>query len=98
MVDQEFAERLIRLEEREKSNTHRLNKVEVVAEEIHTMSETMVQLIGEVKHTNETVSELKEKVEEMEDKPSARLEQIKSVIIAAVASAIISGFIGAYFF
>lgn len=97
MSDQ-FAERLTRVEERSKSNSHRLEKVEKVTEEIHTMSETMVQLIGEIKHINGNVSELKEKVEELEDKPSARQEQIKTTIIAAIASAIISGFVATYFF
>ena len=42
--------RLTRVEARAKSNTHRIDKLEPIVEEIHTMSETMVQLVEEVKH------------------------------------------------
>ena len=43
-------------------------KLERVTEEIHTMSNTMIQLVEEVKHTNETVSSLDQKVEKMDSR------------------------------
>lgn len=90
--------RLTENEQRAKSNTHRIDKLEPIVKEIHTMSETMVRLVGEVQHTNENVSEIKEKVEVLESKPSARMEQIKTAIIAAIASAIIGGVIATLLF
>ena len=54
VIETEFVERLTKVEERSKSNTHQINDLKPVIEEIHTMSKTMVELIGEVKHTNFT--------------------------------------------
>ena len=68
MQDFEVLERLTKAEERTKSNSHRLDKLEPIVNEIHTMSNTMVQLVEEVKHTNETVSSLDEKVERMDNR------------------------------
>lgn len=68
MQEFEVLERLTKAEERSKSNTHRLDKLEPIVNEIHTMSNTMVQLVEEVKHTNETVSSLDEKVERMDSR------------------------------
>lgn len=90
--------RLTEIEQRSKSNSHRLDKLEPIISEIHTMSKTMVQLVGEVKHTNENVSEIKDKVGVLESKPSARMEQIKTAIITAIASALIGGIIAAFLF
>lgn len=98
MDETEILQRLTKVEERSKSNTHRLDKLEPIIDEIHTMSETMVRLTTEVQHTNASISELKDKVDVLEGKPSARMEQIKSAIIAAIASGLIGGIIAAYFF
>lgn len=68
MQDFEVLERLTKVEERTKGNSHRLDKLEPIVNEIHTMSNTMVQLVQEVKHTNETVSSLDEKVERMDSR------------------------------
>lgn len=98
MNEVDIEHRLTQNEQRAKSNTHRIDKLEPIVNEIHTMSETMVRLVSEVQHTNENVSEIKEKVEVLESKPSARMEQIKTAIIAAIASAIIGGVIATLLF
>lgn len=68
MNETEMEHRLTEVEARAKSNTHRIDKLEKVTEEIHTMSNTMIQLVEEVKHTNETVSSLDQKVEKMDSR------------------------------
>ncbi len=98
MNEVDIEHRLTENEQRAKSNTHRIDKLEPIVNEIHTMSETMVRLVSEVQHTNENVSEIKEKVDVLESKPSARMEQIKTAIIAAIASAIIGGVIATLLF
>ena len=45
MDEKEIVERLTKVEERSKSNTHRLEKLEPIVGEIHTMSKTMIQLV-----------------------------------------------------
>ena len=102
MQETEFLERLTITEERSKSNTHRLDKLEPIVNEIHTMSNTMVQLVEEVKHTNETVSSLDEKVERMDsrvdimerspaDDMRAYRRTAMASIISTIAGAIAAG-------
>ena len=96
--------RLTKVEERSKSNTHRLDKLEPIVEEIHTMSNTLVELVHEVKHTNETVTNLDAKVDrmdgrvdEMEREPVKDYKRIKSSVTDKVVSGII-GFLMAGLF
>lgn len=99
MQDFEVLERLTKAEERTKSNSHRLDKLEPIVNEIHTMSNTMVQLVEEVKHTNETVSSLDEKVERidsrvdlMERSPADEFKTYKQTAGAAIISTIAGAF------
>lgn len=85
--------RLTENEQRAKSNSHRLDKLEPIVEEIHTMSNTMIQLVQEVKHTNETVNSLDEKVarmdsrvDDMERAPAEDVKKYKTTAITAVIS------------
>lgn len=104
MNELEIEHRITEVEQRAKSNTHRINKLEPIVEEIHTMSKTMVELVGEVKHTNENVCALDEKidrmdsrVDEMERAPAEDAKKYKSTaitaIISTVAGALASGLI-----
>lgn len=97
-------QRLTRVEERAKSNTHRLDKMEPIVQEIHTMSETMVRLIEEVKHTNESVKNLDEKIGRIDDRVDvmerAPADDVKiykrtagTAIISTVAGAFATGLI-----
>lgn len=96
--------RLTRVEARAKSNTHRIDKLEPIVEEIHTMSETMVQLVEEVKHTNENVCALDEKIDSMDARvdvmeraPAEEAKRYKSTvvttIIGTVVGALTTGFL-----
>ena len=96
--------RLTKVEERSKSNTHRLDKLEPIVEEIHTMSNTLVELVQEVKHTNETVTSLDAKVDrmdgrvdEMEREPAKDYKRIKSSVAEKVVSGIIGFFMAGLF-
>ena len=88
VIETEFVERLTKVEERSKSNTHQINDLKPVIEEIHTMSKTMVELIGEVKHTNENVSELKDKVDILEKVPGKQWTATKRTFFTAMTSSI----------
>ena len=103
-MEKEEIERLTKVEDRAKSNSHRLDKLEPIVNEIHTMSKTMVQLVEEVKHTNETVSGLDEKVDRMDSRVDvmerAPAEDMKSykrtaatAIISTVAGALATGIV-----
>ena len=88
VIETEFVERLTKVEERSKINTHQINDLKPVIEEIHTMSKTMVELIGEVKHTNENVSELKDKVDILEKEPGKQWTATKRTFFTAMTSSI----------
>lgn len=88
VIETEFVERLTKVEERSKSNTHQIEDLKPVVNEIHTMSKTMVELIGEVRHTNENVSELKEKVEIMEQEPAKQWSATKRTFFTSITSSI----------
>lgn len=86
MIETEYVERLTKVEERSKSNTHQIEDLKPVVNEIHTMSKTMVELIGEVRHTNENVSELKDKVETLEKEPGKQWSATKRTFFTAITS------------
>ena len=100
----EIERRLTKVEERAKSNTHQIEDLKPIVNEIHTMSQTMVELVEEVKHTNENVCTLDEKidsmdarVDEMERAPAVSFKKYKMTavtsIISTVAGALATGLI-----
>lgn len=99
MNEIDIEHRLTDVENRAKSNTHRLDKLEPIVEEIHTMSNTMVQLVQEVKHTNETVNNLDAKVDRMDSRvddmeraPAEDAKKYKSTAVTAIISTIAGAF------
>lgn len=87
-LEMEHERRLTEVEQRTKSNTHRLDKLEPIVEEIHSMSETLVEMTNELKHTNRNVEEIKEKVEMMEREPANNWKDSKNAIISAFLGAV----------
>lgn len=99
MDEIELEHRITEIEQRAKSNSHRLDKLEPIVNEIHTMSNTMVQLVQEVKHTNETVNSLDEKVarmdsrvDDMERAPAKDAKKYKTTAITAIISTVAGAF------
>lgn len=96
MNEIDLEHRLTDIENRSKSNTHRLDKLEPVVEEIHTMSNTMVELVQEVKHTNEAVGRVDNKVDrmgarvdEMEKAPAKEWSNAKRTIFNTILGAVV---------
>ena len=99
MNEIDIEHRLTDVENRAKSNTHRLDKLEPIVDEIHTMSNTMVQLVQEVKHTNETVNNLDAKVDRMDSRvddmeraPAEDAKKYKTTAVTAIISTIAGAF------
>lgn len=87
--------RLTEVEERAKSNTKRLDKLEKVTDAIHEMSNTMVHLVEQSKNTNENVQELKEKVDAIEKEPADNYKALKKTIWTSIITAVLGAIIGA---
>ena len=97
MNELEIEHRITECEQRTKSNSHRLDKLEPIVDEIHTMSNTMVKLVEEVKHTNEAVGSMGEKldkmdsrVDEMENAPAKEWSYTKKAVINQLVGAVIA--------
>lgn len=97
-MDLEHEKRLTAVEERAKSNTHRIDRLEPIIREIHTMSETMVRLVAEIEHTNENVSEIKNKVDSLEQEPAKRWKDSTKALFNAFLGAIGTAAAGAIIF
>lgn len=73
-----------------KSLQHQVDELKEVQHEIRTMNETLVTLTAEIKHTNEHLARHERQLEEIEQQPKARLNQIVTAIIAALAGGLVS--------
>ena len=73
-----------------------ISDLKAVQSEIRTMNETLVTLATELKHTNEHLARHEQKIEYIEKEPRARLQQITTAVIAALAGGLISAFIGMF--
>ena len=73
-----------------------ISDLKAVQSEIRTMNETLVTLATELKHTNEHLARHEQKIEHIEKEPRARLQQITTAVIAALAGGLISAFIGMF--
>ncbi len=88
--------RLTAVEERSKSNTHRLDEMTEKIDEVHRLVTAMEVLAVEQKHIAENitkvqsdVSTLKSQVKEIEQKPVKKWEGIAEKIAKAVIAALV---------
>ena len=71
-----------------------IKDLKAVQSEIRTMNETLITLATELKHTNEHLARHEQKIDAIEAQPKARLQQIATAVIAALAGGMISAIIG----
>lgn len=97
MNETEIEHRLTAVEQKASSNSKRIDKMEHLTDEIHAMSKTMVKLVEQGNQTNQSVNELKNKVDELEKEPAQNYKKLKNTVVTAIVSgvlgAIISGII-----
>lgn len=84
---------LERHEQRLRTLERDISDLKAVQAEIRKMNEALVTLATELKHTNEHLSRHEQKIDAMEEQPRARMQQIVTAIIAALAGGIISAII-----
>lgn len=87
-MDLEHEQRLTKVEERSKSNQHRIEELENLTLEIHIMSKSMVVLCEQMKATSINVETLKDKVEILEQEPAKNWNDAKRTIFNTVLGAI----------
>ena len=85
---------LERHEQQLKTLERDISDLKAVQAEIRTMNEALVTLATELKHTNEHLARHEQKIDAIEGQPRARMQQIITAIVAALAGGLISSIIG----
>ena len=94
-MDLEHERRLTEVEERSKSNSHRLDKLEESTEVINRLATSMEVMAERQEQVVETVGKLDSKVTLLEEKPAKRWDALVDKIVWAIAAALI-GFVLAH--
>lgn len=89
-MDLEHERRLTQVEQRCKSNTHRLEKLEESTEAINRLATSMEVMVNKQEQVAETVEKLDSKVTALEEKPVKRVDSLVDKIIWAVCGAVIT--------
>ena len=89
-MDLEHERRLTQVEQRAKSNTHRLEKLEESTEAINRLATSMEVMVSKQEQVAETVEKLDGKVTALEQKPAKRVDGLVDKIIWAVCAAVIT--------
>ena len=89
-MDLEHERRLTQVEQRSKSNTHRLEKLEESTEAINRLATSMEVMASKQEQVAETVEKLDGKVTALEEKPLRRMDGLVDKIIWAVCAAVIT--------
>ncbi len=87
-------ERLVEVEQRAKSNTKRIDKLEKDNEVLHEMAASVQVLATRINYVCEGQEELNERMKTMEEKPAERLNQIISAAIVALAGVLVGYLFG----
>lgn len=89
-MDLEHERRLTEVEQRSKSNTKRLDKLEESTEAINRLATSMEVMVEKQGQVAETVEKLDGKVTALEQKPAKRVDSLVDKIIWAVCAAVIT--------
>lgn len=89
-MDLEHERRLTQVEQRSKSNTHRLEKLEESTEAINRLATSMEVMVNKQEQVAETVDKLDGKVTALEAKPGKRVDSLVDKIIWAVCAAVLT--------
>lgn len=89
-----YENRLVKVEERSKSNTHRIDKLEESTEAINRLAVSIQVMAEKQDYVANTVDKLDSKVTALEQKPLKRWDSLAEKSIWAVLAAIITFLLG----
>lgn len=98
MTTEELAVQIAEVDQRSKSNTHRLDTLEKTANSIHELAQSVAVMAKGQEHLTKDVTEIKEDVQALKAIPSKRWEQVVDkvffglvgLILGAIVSAIVA--------
>ena len=89
MDEVEMAAALERVDQRSKSNTHRLDEMEKRQDNLDKLVTAVAGMQKDLEHTQGDVQEIKGDVKAMMETPKKRWDTVITVVITAVVSAIV---------
>ena len=86
----EFAEKLVEIDQRSKSNTHRLEAVEKNQEALNSIATSVAVMAEQQKNISKKVDDIDHKVGAIESKPAKRWDSMVDKLIAALVGAFLA--------
>lgn len=85
--------KLVEVEQRSKSNTKRLDKIDKQIEEMHELMQTVASLTTEIKYMREEFNEGLSRITRLEQKPAENYNKIMMYIITTILGALLGALI-----
>lgn len=89
-MDKEELEKLVEAEQRSKSNTKRIDKLELKVDDIHNIALSVQAIATEMKAMREDMTNIDNRVLAIEAKPSKKLDSIWGFVVSALVGGIIA--------
>lgn len=97
METTEIIERLVKVEQSDKSAHHRIDRVEGEVSEIKELTMAVKEIAMETKAMREDLNDVNVRLKTVEEKPTKTWDSIKTVIISSSISLIVGTIGGAFF-
>lgn len=94
MQEAELIQKLTSLEDRTKSNTHRIDGLDEKVEDIHELATSVKLLASETKAMREDVNDMNNRLKTVEQKPVNNWDKIVTTAIGTIVGAIVGAVIG----
>ncbi len=88
MLREYEGERLTKAEERGKSNSRRLDRLERLTDEVSKQNEHIARLVLQLQFTNEQLKAHDKRLQEIESRPHQNVRLIAGAVVTAVCSAL----------
>lgn len=93
-MEREYLDKIISIEARSKSNTHRIDKLEELTNTIQSLAITMNETVNEIKYMREDVTSLDDRLGKIESEPVKRFNKYKDIIITSVLTSLVGLLVG----
>lgn len=93
-MEREYLDKIISIEARSKSNSHRIDKLEELTNMIQSLAITMNDTVNEIKYMREDVISLDDRLGKIESEPLKRYNKYKDVIITSILTSLVGLLVG----
>ena len=90
----DYVKKLVEVEARSKSNTHRIDRLEELTNTIQSLAITMNNTVNEIKFMRADVTCLDDRLGKIENEPIKRYNKFKDVIITSVLTSLVGLLVG----